>query len=219
VAVIDPGPVSSDHMRAVASAVERAERVWIVLTHGHADHAGGARSLADEVGAPLWGPESVDGADLRVREGDRVPTDQGELVAVHTPGHTADHHCFHWPDRRALFAGDLLLGQGDTTWVGEYPGCVADYLNSLGRLRALDLDVIYPAHGPPLTDPNDALARYDGHRRARIEQVSAVLEEHPDADVEEVLRAVYGETLPARVGVAARKSLEALIEYVEGRGG
>ena len=200
-------------------AVADAERVSIVLTHGHKDHAAAARPLANAIGAEVFGPAGLEEVDVPIGDGDVVRTDEGELIAVATPGHTRDHLCFRMADRRALFAGDLLLGQGDTTWVAEYPGCVADYLGSLERLRTLDLDVIYPAHGPPLTDPSDALDRYEGHRRSRIDSVRAVLAERPGAGMEELLQAVYGDSVSRGMIAPARKSLEALIEYVLEREG
>lgn len=220
VALIDPGPDVPEHVRALASAVEGAERVRVVLTHGHPDHAGGARSVAEAVDAPILGPEGVEGLDQAIADGEAVETDEGVLVAVSTPGHARHHHCFHWPERRALFAGDFLLGRGDTTWVGEYPGCVADYLASLERLRPLDLAVIYPAHGPPIEDPSAALDRYRAHRLERIEQVRRALADHPHADPEGLFDVVYGSTVPQHVYRAALMSLSALVEHVRsGAGG
>lgn len=162
----------------------------------------------------MWGPGGVESVDHEIGEGDVVGTDEGDLVAIATPGHTEDHLCFEMPSRRALFAGDLLLGRGDTTWVAEYPGCVADYLRSLDRLRTRDIGVIYPAHGPPLTDPTDALDRYARHRRTRIESVRAVLKRRPDAELDEVLTAVYGDSVSPQMMSAARRSLGALVEHV-----
>jgi glyoxylase-like metal-dependent hydrolase (beta-lactamase superfamily II) len=189
----------------------------IVLTHGHGDHAGATRSLAEAIGAEVWGPESVEHVDHLLRDGDAVETDEGELVAVHTPGHTADHLCFYWPQRRALFAGDMLLGRGDTTWVAEYPGCVADYFDSIDRLRDFDISVAYPAHGPPIEDVTEALDRFARHRRIRVRQVEHALIGHEDATADQLFDIVYGGSLPLGIDQAARRSLAALLEYVRGR--
>jgi glyoxylase-like metal-dependent hydrolase (beta-lactamase superfamily II) len=215
VAVIDPGPDVELHVRALASALRDADEVVLLLTHGHADHAGAVAALTTEVEATVAGPSGLTGVDRVLTGGDSVTTDEGSLLAVPTPGHTPEHLCYHWPDRGALFAGDHLLGSGDTTWVAEYPGCVADYLASLDRLRTLDLDVIYPAHGPPIEDPAGALDRYERHRRERIRQVDEALAGHPDASPEELLDLVYGLTVPASMRGAALRSLEALIDHVE----
>lgn len=208
-------------MAAVAVALEGAESVAVLVTHGHPDHAPGAQPLARAlqaagVPAEVLGPPGVDGVERALGDGDVVPTDEGGLIAVETPGHARAHLSFHWPDRGALFAGDLLLGKGDTVWVGEYAGSVADYLRSLERVRALEVRVIYPAHGAPLTDPGDALDRFAAHRRERIRQVEAALAERPGADAEQLLELVYGAALPSGARRAALLSMEALKAHVEG---
>ena len=216
-AIIDPGPDVDAHVRALVASVEQAEAVRIVLTHHHGDHAEAAPALADALGAEVYGPAMPGVVDHPLLGGDEVPTDAGALVALHTPGHTRDHLSFLWPERMGLFAGDLLLGSGDTTWVADYPGCVAEYLETLARLRPLNLRVIYPAHGPPLEDPPEALDRFEGHRRTRIAQVEGFLDRIPAADAEELLEAVYGDEVPASLKEAAAKSLRALVDYVRGQ--
>lgn len=216
-ALIDPGPDVASHVRALARLASGAREVIVLVTHAHADHAGAARRVADELGARVAGPEDVSGVDEILSDADRISTDAGSLVAVDTPGHTRHHLCFHWPEARAVFVGDLLLGRGETTWVGEYPGCVADYLHSLARLAALRPQVLFPAHGPPIDDPAAVLARYEAHRRARIRQVEEALRERPDADARELLDVVYPEPLPDRVRRAALLSVEALVHHVQGR--
>lgn len=212
--LLDPGPDVEDHVRALLAWMSDAHEVQVAVTHGHADHAGAARRVADALGAPLWGPRDVEGVDRVLEEGGRIATDQGTLVAVETPGHARHHLCFHWVERNALFAGDLFLGEGDTTWVGEYRGCVADYLASLEKVGRLAPDIVYPTHGGPLTDVPAVVARYRAHRMARVEQVAGVLAAHPGASADDVLRAVYGDRVPDSLLEAARMSVEALMDFV-----
>lgn len=175
VAVVDPGPADPEHEAAVAAALAGADEVTLVLTHGHADHVGAVEGLLDRRPDARVVGAGHPGARL-LEDGQSVLTDAGALVVLHTPGHTRDHLCLHWPDEKALLAGDMVLGRGDTTWVAEYPGCVADYLASLDRLSGLELEVIHPAHGPDVADPAAALRRYREHRMARVEQVRQALE-------------------------------------------
>lgn len=148
-------------------------------------------------------------------EGDSVPTDQGELRVVEIPGHSKDHLAFLWVPARALFVGDLVLGRGDTTWLGEYPGCVRDYLASLEKVRGMDLRRLYPAHGPPVDDPEATLDLFRGHRMARIAEVAEARVVHPEAGPEELARAVYGERLPDRVLKAACSSVEVILHHLD----
>jgi glyoxylase-like metal-dependent hydrolase (beta-lactamase superfamily II) len=219
VAVIDAGPASAAHVDALVDAVAGAQSVTVVVTHAHPDHAPGARALAAKLGTELHGPAGVDGVTRALKDDDVIATDDGDLVVVDTPGHARHHICLHWPKRRALFAADLLLGKGDTVWVGEYAGSVADYLVSLERVRRLDLDVIYPAHGPPLEDPKAAIDRFASHRLERVSQMEALLADRPGASAEELFATVYGPNVPESARKAALRSLEALKAHVEGRRG
>ncbi len=214
--VIDPGPDDADHLRALRAALADARRVAVVVTHDHADHSGCARALADALGAPLLGP--CRSADDPLADGAAVETDQGELVAVDTPGHCAEHLCFSWSRAGALFAGDLMLGEGSTTWVGEYPGCVRDYLGSLERIETLAPKVIYSAHGPPIEDVPGALAAYREHRLARIEQAEQAQRDHPAATPAQLVTTIYGDDLPPRLRDAAEASIAAMLDYLAGGG-
>jgi glyoxylase-like metal-dependent hydrolase (beta-lactamase superfamily II) len=150
-----------------------------------------------------------------LEDGERIPTDQGELVTVVTPGHTRDHLAFYWPRAKALFAGDLILGRGDTTWLGEYPGCVSDYLASLDRAQELDPEVIYPAHGPPIWNPREVLGSFRDHRLDRLKQVGRIRSENPDASIEELVSAVYGSKLSPRLVRAAASSIDVMLHHLK----
>jgi glyoxylase-like metal-dependent hydrolase (beta-lactamase superfamily II) len=213
--VIDAGPALEPHMNALREVAAGVEELVLVITHGHSDHAAAARLLAKELEVDLWGPRGLEGVTRPLDDGAAIPTDAGELVAVDTPGHARHHLGLHWPAARALFVGDLLLGAGDTVWVGEYPGCVADYLASLERVRRLDVDVFYPAHGPPIDDPGAAVDRYASHRHARIREMEELLADRPNASTSDLVETIYGSGLPEGIRRAVERSVEALRSHVD----
>lgn len=160
-------------------------------------------------------PEASSIAVHSLSDGDRVATDQGDLVVVETPGHSRDHLALHWPDADAVFVGDLLLGRGNTTWVGEYLGCVKDYLASLEKIRELNPSLLYPTHGPPIREPLVVINRYRRHRMERLKQVQETRAIHPQADPRELAELVYGGEIPVKLRKAAVSAVKAALYHLD----
>jgi glyoxylase-like metal-dependent hydrolase (beta-lactamase superfamily II) len=219
--VIDPGPDVGGHLDAILAALGGWQPVAILLTHAHADHAALAGPLSRATGAPVMAAAEAFWAEddsWELVDGDVIGTDVGELHMIATPGHAPDHFSFHVPDRGAVFVGDLFMGQGDTTLVAPPEGDLAAYLRSLDRIASLSPSVLYPAHGPPLTDPAEAVARYKRHREARIEQVVRALRQAGPSRPRELLDAVYGADLHPQLRSAAEGSLHAILGYLTAEG-
>jgi glyoxylase-like metal-dependent hydrolase (beta-lactamase superfamily II) len=147
------------------------------LTHGDADHIGGAARVLERFGdlkvskKPWPGKDEAFNLSLTaIDDGTRVETDGATLRAIHTPGHARDHLCYYLAEEKALFTGDLVLGAG-TTVVPEEGGGLIDYMVSLKKLLLLDLAVIYPAHGPAIHNPYEKLRDYIAHRELREQQI------------------------------------------------
>jgi glyoxylase-like metal-dependent hydrolase (beta-lactamase superfamily II) len=219
--LVDPGPDDPGHLAALVSAAEElgARIALVLLTHGHADHSAGARSLHDLTGAPVRALDpSHRLADEGVRDGDVVSVGGLELSVVATPGHTTDSLTFLLPADGALLTGDTVLGRGSAV-IAHPDGHLGAYLKSLGRLadlaRTTAADWVLPGHGPACTDPAGLLADYVEHRRERLELVAAALAAgttEPDA----LLDVVYPE-VPSALRWAARLSLAAQVEYLTDR--
>jgi glyoxylase-like metal-dependent hydrolase (beta-lactamase superfamily II) len=212
VAIIDPGTAAPAHVDALAAAAADAEAVVILLTHDHPDHAAGAPELAMRLGATVLEP----GAGT-LRDGQRVHTDHGELVALATPGHTVHHAALHWPAADAIFCGDLMMGGLDTAVVAAPEGDVGEYLASLRRLRGLGARTIYPAHGPPFTDPETAIDRYIRHRDERQRQVLEAVAAGART-VDDITDRVYGSALDPELRQVARAAVEAYVLHLRRAG-
>jgi glyoxylase-like metal-dependent hydrolase (beta-lactamase superfamily II) len=193
--VVDPGPADPEHLEAVrAAAGDRIE--GIVLTHSHSDHSEGA----GELGAPVTLPG----------DGEEV----GPFRSVATPGHSADSVCLLLG--RACFTGDTVLGAG-SVFIAPGEGSLSAYLDSLRRLRELDLEVLCPGHGPYVRDPAAKLDEYLSHRldreRRLIEALASGLRGR-----DELLDAVWSDA-PPELRPAAALTLAAHLEKLveEGR--
>jgi len=76
---------------------------------------------------------------------------------LYTPGHSPDHISLYEPNQKWAFTGDLLLwGPTREVYVDVR---IYDAMDSLHRLSELDIDVIFPGHGPPFKNPKDALTQ------------------------------------------------------------
>jgi len=219
IVVIDPGPDDDAHLQAIVDAAQ-GRVVQILLTHGHPDHAEGARHLHEMTDAPVRAldPTHVLGAE-GLGAGEVVVAGSDEIHVIATPGHTSDCLSFHLPRDGALLTGDTVLGRG-TTVVAWPDGHLGDYLDSLAALRsraeASEASAILPGHGPVLADPIAVLDAYLDHRRARLEQVRAAVAagaRTPD----EVVDAVYDD-IPESVRWAALLSTRAQLAYLDGLG-
>jgi glyoxylase-like metal-dependent hydrolase (beta-lactamase superfamily II) len=211
--VIDPGPLEEPHLRRVAGIA--GEIALVLLTHGHPDHAEGAKRFAE-----LAGSVPVRALDPALRlgeeglgEGDVVEVDGLELRVMHTPGHSPDSLTFWLAADRAVLTGDTVLGRG-TTVVSK----LGDYLTSLDRVRALaeGADVILPGHGARLDDPVGALDFYIAHRRERLQQVEDALAAGART-AREVVERVYAD-VDTTLWPIAETSVQAQLDYLAERG-
>jgi glyoxylase-like metal-dependent hydrolase (beta-lactamase superfamily II) len=200
--VVDPGPADEGHLDAVVAAAGGGIE-GIVLTHDHHDHSEGAPPLAERTGAEI----------VRPGDGQRV----GPFEAIATPGHSPDHVAL--VARRLLFSGDTVLGTG-SVFIAPGEGSLAAYVESLRRLRELDLEAILPGHGPVVWQPRAKLDTYIEHRLMREQLIVAALAAGARTHDELLERAWSDVDLDAQqyLRVAAAATLEAHLEKLDEEG-
>jgi glyoxylase-like metal-dependent hydrolase (beta-lactamase superfamily II) len=223
VAVIDPGPATDRHIDAIVNAAGLGLR-WVLVTHTHPDHSPGATLLARRTGAALLGCPAPAGhhqdatfnPDRVLADGDVLSAGEFELDVIHTPGHASNHLCFLHSQLNWLFTGDHIIN-GSTVVIDPPDGNMADYLESLERLKGFEIAAIAPGHGDIIHAPYAAIDWIIGHRLEREDKVAAAVAANPDLTTRELVTSVYRDVDAALYDIAER-SLLAHLEKLEHEG-
>lgn len=171
--LVDPGGEADRLMKEAADAGITIKEMW--LTHGHLDHAGGAKDIRDTTGAPIIGPHKDDqfwldqieasyekygmpgmGKDVEpdryLEEGDVLSLGKTKFNVVHTPGHTPGHVVIYNQALKIAFVGDVLFrgSVGRTDFPRSDPQALINSIKD--KLWPLGSDMRFiPGHGPMST--------------------------------------------------------------------
>lgn len=174
--IIDPGASAKQLAGRVRS--EGAVPVAILLTHGHFDHAAGAKELAKEFDIPVYAHEAeretLEDAELNaswmdgnasVYHADKFVKDEQELDlagfhirVLHTPGHTVGGCCYYFPYEDVVFSGDSLfcMSIGRTDFK---KGSASQLIRAIKeKLMVLpERTTVYPGHNDVTTIENERM--------------------------------------------------------------
>jgi len=118
--------------------------VAILVTHHHADHTAGIRTIIEQFKVEVYGSLRSKNPHItqKVKDQDSITPIGFELTVIATPGHTKDHEAYY--GNGMLFSGDALFAAG----CGRvFEGTAQEMYNSLIKLAALPDDTsIYCAH-------------------------------------------------------------------------
>ena len=218
--LIDAGVGNAPHLDAIDTAAGNRP-LHLVVTHAHSDHISGAPAIRERrpstrLSKMPWPDRDRDLSWGRLAEGDVIPTGQGDLQVIHTPGHAPDHICLWHPQSRTVFVGDMLV-QGTTVMIpASHRGSLVDYLRSLDRLLGLAPARAWPAHGPVIEDPLALIRRYIAHRAQRESQIAAAVDAGAGT-IDALLSRIYPGLQPA-LEPMARESLLAHLLKLENEG-
>ena len=141
-------------------------------------HGGGAheeRPNGERSGG--WHPHgSVFEPDVLLEGGETFSTGDATLQTVWTPGHTPGHVCFFDRENRMIFTGDHILPvitSNVSTRMATDDDPLGDYLDSIDKLRELDVGLVLPAHQHHFTDLGKRLGELDAHHDRRLGAVLA----------------------------------------------
>jgi glyoxylase-like metal-dependent hydrolase (beta-lactamase superfamily II) len=167
-AVVDPGGDVPLIRRAIEQTGAQVEKIF--LTHGHADHAGGAAELREILGVPIEGPhigdkfllDSLEAASARfgfacrdvapdrwLEEGDKTVFGEASFDVRFCPGHTPGSVVFINEPMQFCLVGDVLF-EGSVGRTDLPGGDHATLMKSI-KTKLLTLDdamTFISGHGP-----------------------------------------------------------------------
>jgi len=188
--VVDAGlPISWPSLKRAVGSLDRIDA--LVLTHGHFDHIGIAEKMRSRLGIPVYvhqddvpltkHPKPLGGRRglLRYLVPQRKALPIGEVHrltdgtldvpgsprVIPTPGHTAGHVAFHFPDRDAVLVGDAVVmldpftaARGPQIVSGSATADPERALESLDGIAATGAGTVLTGHGPAWRDGAGAIA-------------------------------------------------------------
>jgi glyoxylase-like metal-dependent hydrolase (beta-lactamase superfamily II) len=134
-----------------------------------------------------WGASAT--VTRTVAEGDALEFAGRTWTVHHRPGHSPSDTVFHDAERRVLVGGDHLIGHIssnplisrplDGSKPATRPQALVTYMDSLSRTREMDLGVVLPGHGDPVTDHVKLIdERFRMHER-RAGKIGRLIAESP----------------------------------------
>jgi glyoxylase-like metal-dependent hydrolase (beta-lactamase superfamily II) len=113
-----------------------------------------------------------------VEDADTIERGGFQFTCVKTPGHSKGHMCLYEPDKKFLIAGDHILQDitpGIQGRVGD-ENPLREYLSSLDKVRALDIDTVLPGHRATFGNCKARIEEIKEHHHQRNREVLAILQ-------------------------------------------
>jgi glyoxylase-like metal-dependent hydrolase (beta-lactamase superfamily II) len=166
----------------------------LMLRHGiPEDVATALRTVSQSFRA--WGSKAK--VTRVLHDGETIEFRDRRLEVCFRPGHSPSDTVFHDPERRMLIAADHLLKRISSnplitrTPDGGRRRALVEYMQSLEKTRAMELDLVLPGHGDPITDHRDLIDRRFDLTRRRAKKIHRLIAEQPRSAYE-VAQSLWG---------------------------
>ena len=173
--------------------------------------------------APPWRPELY----TLLRDGEALSYGGHTLRCILTPGHTPGHLCLYDPERRRLFSGDHVLFHitpNICRWDGVKDS-LGDYLESLDRVKGLEVERLLPAHRRETGDLRQRAEELRAHHARRLEEALETVVRTPGLNAYQIagrmrwsIRSRSWEDFPLAQKFFAVGEALAHLDYLEVRG-
>lgn len=114
-----------------------------------------------------------------VKEADTIDIGDYSFRCIETPGHSPGHMCLYEPNKKILISGDHILlniTPNITAWL-EMKNSLKDYLASLDKVYALDVDLVLPGHRNIWHNHRKRIIELREHHQLRLKEIISTLGE------------------------------------------
>ncbi|MCB7070581.1 MBL fold metallo-hydrolase [Caldibacillus sp. 210928-DFI.2.22] len=116
--------------------------------------------------------------DHYMNEGERVKIGKYSYEVIFTPGHSDGLIVFYNQEKSVLLSTDHILPKitpNISYWFYGDPNPLGTYLQSLEKIRKLDVEIVIPSHGTPFTNANRRIDEIMAHHEELLEKLLAEL--------------------------------------------
>ena len=133
-----------------------------------------------------------------LQDGEEIEFRDRTLKVHFRPGHSPTDTVFEDAERKILLAADHLIAHISSNPLisrprdgGERPQALVTYMDSLRKTREMDVELVLPGHGDPITDHRTLIdQRFEMHAR-RAEKLYGLIAERPRT-AHELAQALWG---------------------------
>lgn len=195
--LIDTAYVSGfeDTAKAISKLGVDLTRIRLIVnTHSHCDHVGGNRIIQERSGCRIalhaLGKHFIDSRDdwatwwrffdqeaefftchKALEHGEVMRIGPHEFEVIYTPGHASDGIVLYHLRDKILLSSDTLW-ERDMALINplvEGSRAVFSMAESIGRLKTLDVRMVYPGHGRPFAGFGSAISRAEARLSGFVE--------------------------------------------------
>ena len=148
------------------------------------------------------------------------------LECILTPGHTPGHMCMYEPEQKWFFSGDHVLFTitPNISWWDAFPDILSIYMDSLRRVRDLQVERLLPAHRGVRKNLEQRVDELLEHHSKRFEEICRILQKAGGQTAYEIagqmlwkIRGRNWEEFPLEQKYFAVEEALAHLDYLEAR--
>lgn len=124
-----------------------------------------------------------------VEEGDKFTVGEYEFEVISVPGHTPGITALYEKTHKLLFCGDHILDKitpNISFWGFEHGDILGIYLQSLDRVRAMEVDLVLPSHRILIEDHHRRIDELKQHHQDRLDDILHILADGEYKTVSEI---------------------------------